>query len=127
MRALIAIAIVAAGYAGVTVVRAADLPVDGTADYSTWQTAIGYPAESIVVYDYQSGVVVRPYWGAPWRHRHYFPATGILPAIGRYEDLSASRDMPEPAQTFRRHWSTSSAFESEAPRGRMPQPNPPLK
>jgi hypothetical protein len=127
MRALITIAMVAAGFAHVTAVRAADLPIDGTADYSTRQTAVGYPAGSIVVYDYQSGVVVRSYWRAPWRHRHYFPVTGTPPEIGRDEDLSAPSEPPEPAQTFRRHWSTSSAFDAETPRGRVPPLNPPLK
>ena len=41
------------------------------------------------LYDDQPGVVVRAYWCAPWRYHHYFPATGILPRIGRYENLSA--------------------------------------
>jgi hypothetical protein len=64
----------------------------------------------IVVYDYEPGVHVRAYWTAPWRNRRYFPTTGEKPELGRDEDLTAPRDISEPAQNFYRSWSTSSAF-----------------
>ena len=134
MRILPAVVIAVASIAAA---NAADLPFERSGDtYTTRQTVVGYPAGTIVVHDFHSGVVVRSYWRTPWRNRHYFPVTGVQPEVGRDEDLSAPRDIPEPAQTFRRHWSTSSAFESEAPR-RIPQfdldrvpanpPLPPLK
>lgn len=107
--------------ASIAAARAADLPFERSGEtYSTRQTAVGIPAGSVVVYDFHSGVVVRSYWRTPWRNRHYFPVTGVQPEFGRDEDLSAPRDIPEPAQSFRRHWSTTSAFESEAPR-RVPR------
>lgn len=71
----------------------------------------------LVIYDYQPGVVVRAYWRAPWRQRHYFPRTGEKPEVGRDEDLSTDAGgVPEPAESFQRSWSTSSAFLPEAPR-----------
>ncbi len=118
MRALVAIAIFACGlFPGVTAARAGDLPADRSADYSTRQFATGHRTAPLVIYDYQPGVVVRAYWIAPWRHRHYYPTTGDKPEIGREEDLSAGAgSAPEPAETFSRSWSTSSAFLPEAPR-----------
>jgi hypothetical protein len=67
----------------------------------------------LVVYDYEPGVVVRAYWIAPWRNRHYFPTTGNAPELGRLEDLSAPRETPEQAENFQRNWSTSSEFANE--------------
>jgi hypothetical protein len=77
------------------------------------QFVFGRHAYPIVVYDYEPGVIVRAYWFAPWRNRHYFPTTGTAPDSGRLEDLSAPRETPEPAETFQRSWSTSSAFTNE--------------
>jgi hypothetical protein len=65
------------------------------------------------VYDDQPGVVVRAYWRAPWRDYHYFPATGMRPRIGRYENLSSVSRPPKPAKTFRRAWSNEWAFAHE--------------
>lgn len=134
MRALGAIAVIVCGFAGCTAVRAADLPTESSSKYTTHQSAVGYRTGQIVVYDFQPGVVVRAYWSAPWRKRHYFPTTDGKPEIGRDEDLSATGGTPEPAETFQRSWSTSSAFLPEAPRGRIappefdrPQYPPPLK
>ncbi len=133
MRALVAIVIFACGFAGVTPARAADLSDGPAPDYS----AIGYRVAPLVIYDYEPGVVVRAYWSAPWGNRHYYPATGKRPRIGRRENLSAPRIAPRPAQTFRRSWSNASAFLVEhrhhrhAPE-RLPVPQaepvlPPLK
>ena len=63
------------------------------------------------LYDDEPGVVVRAYWHAPWRYHHYFPATGIRPRIGRYENLSAVSRPPKPAKTYRRSWSNNWAVE----------------
>ena len=81
-------------------------------------SAHGHRAGQLVVYAYEPGVVVRAYWRAPWRHRHYFPATGQQPWAGRDEDLSAPSEPYPPAKTFRRSWSNTSAFEYEVPRAR---------
>lgn len=134
-RALGAIAGLAFGLGGMAVAGAADLPSAPAGDFSLHHSAHGRRAGALVIYDNQPGVVVRAYWRAPWRHRHYYPATGEQPEIGRDEDLSATSD-PQPAESYRRFWSTSSAFLPELPRGRerdidaepSPAPaEPPLK
>ena len=108
MRVLFAIALLFFGIAGVTAAGAADFAIDNSG--GKLFPAYGHRAGQLVIYDYQPGVVVRAYWRAPWRHRHYFPATGKQPRIGRVENLSAPSDALEPAKTFRRNWSNSSAF-----------------
>jgi hypothetical protein len=129
MRILIAAIVVSVS---VTAVRAADLPIDSSSRYSTYAPALGERVAPLVIYDYHPGVVVRAYWQAPWRHRHYYPRTGERPEIGRDEDLSAPYEPYEPAKTFRRHWSNAADFPSArliASRPRTePSPNPgPLK
>ncbi len=116
MRVLYATALIVLGLTGVSAASAADLPRERSGTYSTRASAIGHRTAPLVVYDFQSGVVVRAYWLAPWRHRHYFPTTGEKPEVGRDEDLSATSSAPEPAETFQRYWSTSSAFLPEQPR-----------
>jgi hypothetical protein len=129
---------ICAGLAGVASAAAADLPpVSAERNVGLHYAAHGRRAGPIVIYDYQPGVVVRAYWMAPWRHRHYFPATGEQPIAGRDEDLSARGEATEPAESFSRTWTTSSAFVVEAPRGRyrdfdgrptpQTEPEPPLK
>ncbi len=130
MRALAAILFFALGTAGVC---AADIPSDQGETYSTRTIGYGDRAGVQVVYDFVPGIEVRPYWLAPWRHRHYYPTTGEKPDIGRDEDLSAPSSETERPETFKRHWSTSSALTPRLPRGRerlddAPPPNPaPLK
>ena len=119
MRVVFAVALIVLGIAGVSAASAADLSIDRSANYSSRSYAIGQRIAPLVVYDYQPGVLVRAYWLAPWRHRHYFPHTGKQPVIGRAEDLYAKRSTLRPAKTFRRSWSTSSALLSEPPRGRV--------
>ncbi len=101
MRVLFALAIVASG---MTAASAADF--DGGRGYQ----AIGVRSEQLIIYDYQPGVVVRAYWRAPWRHRHYYPSTGKKPRVGRREHLSVTGSITKPAGTFERYWSTSSLF-----------------
>ena len=117
MRVLVAFALLALGVLLAAPAHAADVaPPNGF-------TAIGNRAAPLVVYDYQPGVIVRAYWLAPWRKRHFFPTTGQTPIAGRDEDLSASaRETPEPAESFYRVWSTSSAFSHEEPRANAPSP-----
>lgn len=115
MRALVAVILLAFGIAGV---RAADLSIDQSANFSTRSFGVGDRSGMLVVYDFEPGVNVRPYWLAPWRHRHYYPRTGEQPEIGRDENLSAPSGRQKPAETFRRHWSNSSAFSSDLPRMR---------
>lgn len=105
------------GLGGIAMAEAADLPRAPAGDFSLHYSAHGQRAGALVIYDDQPGVVVRAYWRAPWRHRHYYPATGEQPEIGRDEDLSARSD-PQPSETYRRFWSTSSAHLPEYPRGR---------
>jgi hypothetical protein len=125
-----------AGFAGIAAAHAADLPrVPASRNVGLYYAAHGRHTGAIVIYDYQPGVVVRAYWLAPWRHRHYFPATGQRPLIGRDEDIDARAEGLEPAESFSRTWTTSSAFVVEDRRGRYrpfdgqptPQQEPPLK
>jgi hypothetical protein len=113
MRVIVAAILLVLGIAGV---RAADLPTGQHENYSTRTIGFGHRSGPLVVYDYQPGVLVRAYWLAPWRHRHYFPATGEKPEIGREEDLSAPSNPSEPPEAFHRYWSTSSALLSDQPR-----------
>ena len=125
-----------AGFAGIASVCAADLPrAPADRNVGLHYSAEGRRAGPIIIYDYQPGVYVRAYWRAPWRHRHYFPATGEQPISGRDEDLSARGEAGDPAETYSRTWTTSSAIVVEEPRGRYrafdgrptPQTEPPLK
>jgi hypothetical protein len=106
MRAIIAIMLLALGS---VCANAADLPTGQGEGYSIGSFGIGERSGVQVVYDFEPGVNVRPYWLAPWRNRHYYPHTDEAPGIGRYEDLSAPTGHLKPAQTFRRTWSTSSS------------------
>jgi hypothetical protein len=130
MRAIIAIMLLALGSA---CANAADLPIEAGEGYSIRSLGYGERSGVQVVYDFEPGVNVRTYWLAPWRHRHYYPRTDEAPGIGRDEDLSAPTGYLKPAQTFRRHWSTSSSDLIEYPMMRAappeipPQNLPPLK
>ena len=115
MRILAAAVLIATG---VTAASAADMPGIQSGSYSTRDYAAGGPAEPLVVYDFEPGIDMRPYWLAPWRNRHYFPHTGRRPRIGRLENLSVRRAW-RPAESYYRYWSTSSAFLPEQPRGRV--------
>ena len=109
MRVLLAVAVIALGSTGA---RAADFGWQG--DYHEF----GYRSAPLVIYDFQPGVTMRPYWLQPWGHRHYFPATGKRPRIGRHENLFAPSRRSKPAQTFQRSWSNAWAFAHELPRAR---------
>jgi hypothetical protein len=113
MRVLLAITLSGLGIAGVGAASASDLPFAQTAADSAGYSAVGRHSGMLWTYDDQPGVVVRAYWCAPWRDQHYFPATGIPPRIGRYENLSAVSRPPKPAKTFRRSWSNAWALERE--------------
>ncbi|HXD46836.1 MAG TPA: hypothetical protein VN655_17050 [Pseudolabrys sp.] len=126
-----------AGLCGIASACAADLPpVQAERNVGLHYSGRGHRSSPIVIYDYQPGVVVRAYWLAPWRHRHYYPVTGQQPIAGRDEDLSARAEATDPAEAFSRTWTTSSAFVVEDPRGRFrdfdgrqppPPTEPPLK
>jgi hypothetical protein len=107
MRVLLAIALLGFGIAGGSATRAADL----SAGYSARYFEQGERSAMLWFYDDKPGVVVRAYWRAPRRYRHYFPATGIPPRIGRYENLSAISRPMKPAKTFHRSWSNAWAVE----------------
>jgi hypothetical protein len=110
MRALVFIAIFAFGLAGIAAASAADLPRVASGNFSTRYASLGRRAGALVIYDDQPGVVVRAYWLAPWRHRHFYPTTGVKPEVGRDEDMSAIGEAPQRAQTYRRTWSASSLY-----------------
>lgn len=110
MRILLASVLFACGLAGGPA-RAADLPGGAAAPNSARYVEQAQRSEMLQFYDDQPGVVVRAYWEAPWRYRHYFPAAGVQPRIGRYENLSAVSHPLKPAKTYRRSWSNNWAFE----------------
>lgn len=112
MRALGAIAILIFGIAGSAAARAADLPSEGAErNVFTHHVPAGRHIRSMVIYDFQPGVIVRAYWLAPWRHRHYFP----FGAAKQEAEPSADNSPPEPAESFERYWSTSQTFMRELP------------
>jgi hypothetical protein len=119
MRVLLAIAVLSFGIAG-GAARAADLQAGHPGIYSARDFVYAQRSEMLWIDDDQPGVGVRAYWRAPWRHHHYFPATGILPRIGRNENLSAVSRPPKPAKTFRRSWSNAAALELEQSAGVQP-------
>ena len=140
MRVVLAIALIVFGFADVTAARAADFPVQHSGTYSAGYLAYAERAGMLLVYDNQPGVFVRAYWRAPWRDHHYFPATGIMPKIGRAENLNVHVAPPRPARSFKRSWSNAAALErvlereqpiivlppaaTPAPRMDMPPQNP---
>jgi hypothetical protein len=60
-------------------------------------------------------------FAAPWDERGYYPATGRVPRLGRYE-IDARKVRPRPA-SFRRDWSAASEFR--APVTEYPPFDPP--
>ena len=125
------------GLAGMVGARAADLPLRPAPDHNVGlhYRAIGRHVTPLVVWDYEPGVVVRAWWLPPWRHRHYYPATGERPRIGRRENWRLRGEAPERAESFYRTWTTTSAFVPERPIGPVredvpeaePRTEPPLK
>lgn len=107
MRMLGVIAGLLAGLAGATAL-AADIP-GGAAGDEGYGAYGGVPAAQIVVWDAEPGVVIRKYWLPPWRNRHYYPSNGEMPEVGRDEDLSQRSAPSQPAKSYRRSWSSSSA------------------
>ena len=137
MRALLALAAIVLGVASA---HAADL--DFSRGFRSDYAALGARAQPIVIYDYHPGVIVRAYWRAPWRNRHYYPTTGEKPEIGRDEDLSAPSNVSASPDSFERTWTTCTTCGSERPPQDSPreqstlpeprdepfrQPTPPLK
>jgi hypothetical protein len=121
MRALFTATLLALAVAAAQPARAADLVA--------LQYDAGVRAESVWLYDYQPGVITRAWWLSPWHDRHYFPATGKRPRLGRLENLSAKRRPIKPAATFYRVWSTSELIFDEASRpfARAPERVPPRR
>ena len=111
MRVVLAIALIVFGFAGVVAARAADIPVQHSGNYSAGYLEHGARAGMLLVYDSQPGVFVRAYWRAPWQDRHYFPGNGVMPKIGRDENLNAHVAPPRPAKTFKRSWSNAATLE----------------
>jgi len=124
------------GFAGIAAAHAADLPrVPASRSVGLYYAPHGVRAGQVWIWAWEPGIVVRPYWLAPWRNRHYYPVTGQRPLVGRDEDIDARAEGLEAPETFTRTWTTSSAFVTERPHGRVrtfvpetaPPPEPPLK
>jgi len=121
MRVLFALLLMTVAVAGLAPASAADLvepPSEGgwTDGFTSGRAGLyGVRAAPVALYDYEPGVIVRSYWASPWRHRHYFPADGKIPAMGRLENLSAVGPAPRRAETFHRAWSTTALFVHQAP------------
>ena len=115
MRIWFALALLSAA----SVARAADLPVGSLGG----EFGYGERSEMVWLYDNQPGVVVRPYWSAPWHNHHYFPYTGIRPRVGRYENLSAVSQPSKPAKSYRRTWNNHWAIEHAEPVNLQPLGN----
>jgi hypothetical protein len=119
MRILLAIVLLGFGVAAGSAARAADFPAVYPQSFSGYSEA-AYRGEMVWLDDDEPGVVVRAYWRAPWHYRHYFPATGIRPRTGRYENLSAVSRPQKPAQTYRRSWSNNWAVQHLYPVSAQP-------
>lgn len=121
MRALGTIAILLLGIAGISAARAADLAGErAERNVFTHHVPFGRRVAPLVIYDFQPGVVVRAYWLAPWRHRHYFPFGADKAELPQADDTPL-----EPAETFERYWSTSQTFIRELPPARARDQAPP--
>lgn len=85
---------------------------------------VGRPAGQVLTYDWESGVVVRPYWLSPWRDRHYFP-------FGRDRfDVHRKRAHwvpPRPARSYYRSWSASSGLAKPPRHSQSPRTHPPIQ
>jgi hypothetical protein len=108
VRRYVASIVVVVGLFGQTPAGAADL---GAGAGVGWGAAVH--AEPSVTYDYEPGIVVRAYWLTPWAGRHYYPAAGKMPVVGR-------REVVEPAKvsgktTFHREWSSFPVDTIEQP------------
>jgi hypothetical protein len=127
MRVLLAIVLAVFGSADVTAARAADLSIEHPGGYAPRFGFVenGERAGMLLIYDNQPGVLVRAYWSAPWRHHHYFPATGRMPAVGRDEHLSVLGPPPRLAKTFKRSWSNAAALDRALEREQPIYPPPP--
>jgi len=117
MRACTAIAAFVFGVAAASDAAAADMHVSN-GGYAGFHEG-GARAGQYVIFDVEPGVVVRPYWIAPWEGRRYFPRTGKKPRTGRRENLAA-RGHYKPAQSFHRYWSNA-AIASDTWRGPQPE------
>jgi hypothetical protein len=127
MRACTLIAGFALGFAVTGGAMAADLPPEPASAGGLYYSGLGVRTGPIIIYDYRPGIVVRAYWLPPWRHRHYFPHGVREPRIGRLEDINAVGRPPEPAESFYRSWSTTSAVVREESPEPERIPEAPLK
>jgi hypothetical protein len=112
MRALVAMAILVFGVAGV---GAADLragpEAQGHASYGAY-SVIAEPAAPLIIYDFEPGVTMRAYWLPPWRNRHYFPSHVNY---GKRHATPHPAGRPKPAETYLRRWSNDGAYINNLP------------
>jgi hypothetical protein len=127
MRVSFAAAILVFGIAASAPVAAADLIIApgatiGNVSHGQMSYGGGFYGErlgSVIVYDYEPGVITRAWFLPPWRSQHYIPATGHKPRVGRAENLSI-RHPVKPAQSFYRVWSTTALVFPDAALDRAP-------
>jgi hypothetical protein len=124
MRVVIGLAVFAFAAVGAASAFGADLAVGTRGVVGGGYARIVEPALPIVIYDDEPGTVLRAYWRAPWRHRHYFPSNGKAPRLGRLENLTVRGPRPKPAQTFYREWSTAPHDALLRARGEASDPIP---
>lgn len=130
MRASIAIVLSAAAIlAGIGVAHAGDIPRHGSGYHPRGYPPIGHRAVPYVFYDFEPGIVVRPYWLPPWGHRHYYPRRRDPPRnYVRRHRVHANYRRPRPAQPYRRYWSTGPRIVDEfSPPYAPPLPPPPFR
>jgi hypothetical protein len=61
-------------------------------------------AGPLVEFNFQPGTVLRAYWLPPWGGRHYFPAEGKMPAVGRKEVVTPKRTSG--TRDYNRSWTS---------------------
>jgi hypothetical protein len=90
--------------------RAADLD-GGSYGGGSYGAVHAWPT---VEYDFEPGVEFRAYWLRPWAGRHYFPAGGAAPVVGRKEVLGPT-PVSNGKQNFHRQWSSAPIDTIEQP------------
>ena len=93
--------------------RAADIPPPGSGHYPAIHAypPVGYRAVPDIVYDFEPGIAVRPYWLPPWAYRHYYPTNR---GVRRHRVRHVIRRQRR-AERFERYWSTDPLIVEEYP------------
>jgi hypothetical protein len=110
MRTGIAIAGLAVGIiVGSGVARAAEIPPSDHVAAPGAYPLVGHRAVPYDIYDFEPGIVVRPYWLQPWAYRHYYPRGRDV----RSHRVRAVARRPRLAEPYERYWSTDPLIVEE--------------